>query len=117
MTRRSITTVLGSLLVGLLLTINVPAVSAEGGCDPADAGTVDQCVTLAAQAHVSIASTDSHILCTHPVVGFPTCYTLQADGTWMREELPDTDSTWVMVGLVAFDEVVAAVGDVNVIVP
>lgn len=32
MTRRSITTVLGSLLIGLLLTVNAPAVSAGGAC-------------------------------------------------------------------------------------
>jgi len=55
--------------------------------------------------------------CTHPTVGFPTCYVQQADGMWVREDLPDRDSAWVMVGLVTFDEVVAAVGDVNAIAP
>lgn len=43
MTRRSITTVLGSLLVGLCLVLQSPVVHAENGCDPADAGTIDRC--------------------------------------------------------------------------
>jgi hypothetical protein len=55
--------------------------------------------------------------CTHPTIGFPTCYALQADGMWAREELADTNTNWVVVGLVTFDEVVAAVGDVNAIAP
>ena len=55
--------------------------------------------------------------CTHPTIGFPTCYALQADGMWAREELADTDTNWVVVGTVTFDEVVAAVGDVNALAP
>ena len=55
--------------------------------------------------------------CTHPAVGFPTCYTLQADGTWAREELADTGTNWIVVGTVTFDEVAAAVGNSNEIAP
>jgi hypothetical protein len=51
--------------------------------------------------------------CTHPSVGFPTCYSLQADGTWAREELTDLDANWVVVGTVTADEVAAAIGDGN----
>lgn len=47
--------------------------------------------------------------CTHPTVGFPTCYALQDDGTWAREELVDVDSGWVVVGTVTYDEMKAAV--------
>jgi hypothetical protein len=89
MTRRSITTVLASLLVALLLTVNAPALSADSGSP------------LATKA------------CTHPPIGFPTCYTLQADGTWAREELSDIDMGWVVVGTVTADEVAAAIADAN----
>jgi hypothetical protein len=57
MTRRSITAVLASLLVALFVVVNAPVVSADDGCDPADAATVDACVALAVnQPAVSVAS-------------------------------------------------------------
>lgn len=55
--------------------------------------------------------------CTHPTVGFPTCYVRQDDGMWAREELADSDSTWLTVGRVTNDAVAAAIGDVNAIAP
>lgn len=51
--------------------------------------------------------------CIPAAVGFPTCYSLQDDGTWAREELADTNANWVMVGSVTFDEVGAAVGNIE----
>jgi hypothetical protein len=59
----------------------------------------------------TVASTTTE--CTHPAIGFPTCYTLQADGTWAREELSDIDANWIVVGTVTADEVAAAIGDAN----
>jgi hypothetical protein len=53
--------------------------------------------------------------CTHPVVGFPTCYVQQADGSWAREELADLDSTLVVVGTVTPDEAKAAVAEPNAV--
>ena len=44
-----------------------------------------------------------HRLCTHPSVGFPTCYRWVSTGAWMREEL-GTDGTWIAVGIVALAE-------------
>ena len=55
--------------------------------------------------------------CTHPTVAFPTCYSLQDDGTWAREELAQTDTDWVIVGTVTFDEMEAAVGGVSASIP
>jgi hypothetical protein len=89
MTRRSIATALGSLLVALLITVNISTVSADS------------------------TPILSKSVCTHPALGFPTCYTQQADGTWAREELPDIDANWVVVGTVTADEVAAAIGDAN----
>jgi hypothetical protein len=89
MTRRSIPTVLASLLVALLITVNIPTVNADS------APILDKSV------------------CTHPIIGFPTCYTQQADGTWVREELMDLDTGWVEVGTVTAAEVADAVGDAN----
>jgi hypothetical protein len=51
--------------------------------------------------------------CTHPVIGFPTCYSLQADGTWAREELADVDTGWVVVSTVTYDEMKAAIDEAN----
>ena len=48
--------------------------------------------------------------CTHPTVGFPTCYVQQADGTWAREELADVDAEWVVVGTVTTAEMNMAIG-------
>ena len=62
MTRKSIATVLSSLLVALLVTLNAPVVGAEGSCDPADAGTIEQCVELAT---TSAAVVPVHILSTN----------------------------------------------------
>jgi hypothetical protein len=93
MTRRRIATVLGSFLVALLVAVNAPAVSADSG------------ITLLQRE------------CTHPAIGFPTCYVPQADGTWARQELAETDANWIVVGTVSFDEVVAAIGDVNATAP
>jgi hypothetical protein len=55
--------------------------------------------------------------CTHPTVGFPTCYVRQADGMWARQEMADIDATWLTVGVVTRDEVVAAVGELNATAP
>jgi hypothetical protein len=74
--------------------------------------------TLAAPtANAEIDAASLRRECTHPTVGFPTCYTQQIDGMWAREELADTDTTWVVVGTVTFDEMISAVGDVNAIAP
>jgi hypothetical protein len=54
MTRRNITTVLGSLLVGLLVALNVPAVSADGPCYTDGQGNC--AVTTPSTATFSIAS-------------------------------------------------------------
>jgi hypothetical protein len=45
-------------------------------------------------------------VCTHPVVGFPTCYEQQANRMWAREEM-QSDGTWLAVATVAAPEVVA----------
>src|SRR5262249_17968747 len=61
---------------------------------------------------VSFASAGAPVAvreCTNPSVGFPTCYSLQVDGTWAREELAGVDSGWVVVGTVTYDEVISAV--------
>jgi hypothetical protein len=39
-------------------------------------------------------------VCTHPTVGFPTCYEQQADGTWTQEAMQD-DGTWVAYATVS----------------
>jgi hypothetical protein len=49
----------------------------------------------------------------HPAIGFPTCYTLQADGIWAREELADVDTGWVVVGTMTYGEMKAAVDESN----
>jgi hypothetical protein len=145
MTRRSITTVLGSFFVGLFLVVQSPLVSAQNGCDPAEAGTVDQCMAMvnrvpgqnpaadaaqqyrqemdaAAQAATLLATRPSAVsalgtmnqrVCTHPAVGFPTCFTAQDDGTWTREEWAETRMTRVVVGTMTFDEVLATIGEGN----
>jgi hypothetical protein len=81
--------------------------------------------TIAAQADalantVSVASAGAPVAvreCTYPSVGFPTCYSLQADGTWAREELAETDANWVVIGTVTYEEMRAAVGEVNASTP
>jgi hypothetical protein len=128
MTRRSITSILGSLLVGLtLITTNAPSVAAEeligGGSTRPPAVAESHCddemlclsmyLPAAGPAAVSVASAGQPVTareCTHPTIGFPTCYASQDDGTWAREELADTDGVWVIVGTVTFDEMRAAVG-------
>jgi hypothetical protein len=77
------------------------------------------CLSLAIAAPVSA---DSGSLfpsreCTHPVVGFPTCYVQQTDGLWARQELAETDAPWMTVGTVTRDELVAAVGEMNATAP
>ncbi len=49
--------ILVTVLAAMFTIIPTRPVDAEGGCDPADAGTIDQCVALAAQARVSVFST------------------------------------------------------------
>jgi hypothetical protein len=34
-------------------------------------------------------------VCNYPAVGFPSCYRLQADGTWAQEEFQD--GQWIVV--------------------
>jgi hypothetical protein len=50
--------------------------------------------------------------CTHPAFGFPTCYSLQSDGLWAREELTidETGANWAVVGTATRAEVTSAVG-------
>jgi hypothetical protein len=57
--------------------------------------------------------------CTHPVIGFPTCYTLQADGTWTREELivDERGADWAVVGTVTYDEMQEAIDEANASAP
>jgi hypothetical protein len=55
--------------------------------------------------------------CTHPLVGFPTCYVQQADGMWAREEMADVDTGWVVVGTVTYDEMLAALGEGDASIP
>ena len=76
------------------------------------------CLSILATSAVSAESgpTFPQRECTHPTIGFPTCYTLQVDGMWAREELTDTNANWVMTGTVTFDEVAAAYGAGNAIV-
>jgi hypothetical protein len=59
------------------------------------------------------SATVSPQLCTKPTIGFPTCYAPQDDGTWAREEMADVESGWVAVDAETYDEMQAAVGDVN----
>ncbi len=92
MTRR-LTALSTAILLSLSLVIPIASVSAESG------------------------SPFSRRACTHPSVGFPTCFTQQVDGSWAQEVLADADSPWVVVGMVTFDEVAATVGDVNALAP
>ncbi len=41
-----------------------------------------------------------HRTCDYPSVGFPTCYVLQRDGMWSRQEL-ESDGTWIVVATVS----------------
>jgi hypothetical protein len=149
MTPHRITTVLGSLLIGLV-TLNTPSVSADDRCLPdrdgrcalvtatmtgvipgqnpaADAAqqyrqemdAAAQAATLRATRPFSIPTlgTVYQRVCTHPSVGFPTCYTAQDDGTWTRAEWAETGTTWVVVGTVTFAAVMACVGEVNATAP
>src|SRR5262245_45490432 len=117
-----------SLLVTLLVSVFtfVPT-HPVGACE---LDTYDRCIGMvatdatalyaAAIAPESLGSADSSAtvspqLCTNPTVGFPTCYVQQADGMWAREELADTNAGCVMVGIVTFNEVIAAIGDGNAI--
>ncbi|MHB8647303.1 MAG: hypothetical protein ACYDAR_16065 [Thermomicrobiales bacterium] len=45
------------------------------------------------------ATLRAHRVCTHPSIGFPTCYSEQRGGTWAREELGG-DGNWIVVGTV-----------------
>jgi hypothetical protein len=57
--------------------------------------------------------------CTYPAVGFPTCYTLQADGTWACEEfiVDEHGAEWAVVGTVTFEQMKAAIDEANASVP
>jgi hypothetical protein len=78
------------------------------------------CLSLAIPA-VSVRAASSPLFpqreCTHPLLGFPTCYVQQPDGLWARQVLAETDATWMTVGTVTLDETVTAVGEMNATAP
>ncbi len=66
-----------------------------------------------------VSARGRHRLCTHPPVGFPTCYRWLSTGAWMREELSD-GGAWLDVGIVSLTEPygdAAADGDPSLVLP
>lgn len=50
-----------------------------------------------------VSARGRHRLCTHPPIGFPTCYRWLSTGAWMREEVSD-GGAWLDVGIVSLAE-------------
>ena len=86
----------------LLLTLLPFGIAAPGGANPD-----------------LVSARSRHRLCTHPPIGFPTCYRWFSTGAWMREELSD-GGAWLDVGIVSLAEPYgggAADGDLPLVLP
>lgn len=105
----SLVTILTLMFVGMLSSPVSADTTAQRSAAPASVPFV----------RVASGPTTRQRQCTHPTFGFPTCYSLQADGLWAREELTidETGANWEVFGTATLDEVTAAVGEMSATAP